>query len=253
MQQLQQHDSAAAPTQNTIILINGKTAVRLKLYPITNKLNLKVMSTTTKNTANKQTSANKVNEQANKKFAKQVEKQAKKAERTEIERIFALANKEGKSPRAIARNCMAVAENEESMQMYLRVLCEASDYSEVSTNKIVQAISKYYTYKDVDDKTLLSRKKVYCESNKDVCYIFAVKENFTAKDVKTCYINIVERKKQQTYNSAKVYNASMEIVKGAKLQKVLDEHEEICKQRAEQAKQDRLAGMALRLKECGVM
>ena len=211
------------------------------------------MDATTKNTANKQTSANKVNEQANKKFAKQVEKQAKKQERNEIERVFALAAKEGKSPRAIARNCMAVAETEESMRMYLRVLCEVSTYSEVSTNKIVQAISKYYTYKDVDGKTLLSRKKVYCNSNSDVCYIFAVKENFTAKDIKACYINIVERKKQQTYNSAKVYNASMEIVKSAKLQKVLEEHETICKQRAEQAKQDRLAGMALRLKECGIM
>lgn len=143
---------------------------------------------------------------------------------------------------------MAVAEIEESMQMYLRVLCEVNDYSEVSTNKIVQAISKYYTYKDVDGKTLLSRKKVHCNSNNDVCYMFAAKENFTAKDVKTCYINIVERKKQQTYNSAKVYNADMEIVKGAKLQKVLDEHTEICKQRAEQAKQDRLKGMELRLK-----
>lgn len=211
------------------------------------------MSTTTNNTANKQTSANNVNEYANKKFAKQVEKQAKKAERTEIERVFALATKEGKTPRAIARNCMAVAETEESMQMYLRVLCEVSTYSEVSTNKIVQAISKYYTYKDVDGKTLLSRKKVYCESNKDVCYIFAVKENFTAKDIKTCYINIVDRKKQQTYNSAKVYNADMAVVKGVKRKEIIDEHETICKQRAEQAKQDRLAGMALRLKECGIM
>lgn len=206
------------------------------------------MNATTKNTANKQTSANKVNEQANKKFAKQIEKQAKKQERNEIERIFALANKEGKSPRAIARNCMAVAETEQSMQMYLRVLCEVSEYTEVSTNKIVQAISKFYTYKDVDNKTLLSRKKVYCESNKSVCYIFATKENFTAKDVKTCYINIVDRKKQQTYNSAKVYNADMEIVKGAKLQNILDEHTEICKQRAEQSRQDRLKGMELRLK-----
>lgn len=200
------------------------------------------MDATTKNTANK------VNEQANKKFAKQIEKQAKKAERTEIERIFALANKEGKSPRAIARNCMAVAETEESMQMYLRVLCEVSDYSEVSTNKIVQAISKYYTYKDVDGKTLLSRKKVYCNSNSDVCYIFAVKENFTAKDIKTCYINIVDRKKQQTYNSAKVYNADMSIVKCAKLANILKEDETIRKQNAEQAKQDRLKGMEMRLK-----
>ena len=212
------------------------------------------MNTTTNNTANNvNNAANKVNEQANKKFAKQVEKQAKKAERTEIERIFALANKEGKSPRAIARNCMAVAENEESMQMYLRVLCEVSTYSEVSTNKIVQAISKYYTYKDVDGKTLLLRKKVHCNSNNDVCYIFAVKENFTAKDVKTCYINIVERKKQQTYNSAKVYNADMAVVKGAKQKEIIEEHETICKQQAEQAKQDRLTGMALRLKECGIM
>lgn len=202
----------------------------------------------TKNTANKQANANKVNEQVNKKFAKKVEKQAKKQEKNEVERVFALANKEGKSPRAIARNCMAVAENEESMRMYLRVLCEVATYSEVSTNKIVQAISKYYTYKDTDGSTLLTRKKVYCNSNSDACYIFAIKENFTAKDVKTCYINIVERKKQQTYNSAKVYSADMAIVKSAKLQSVIDEHIKICKQRAEQAKQDRLRGMELRLK-----
>lgn len=203
------------------------------------------MSATNNNNVN---NVNKVNEQANKKFARQVEKQTEKAERIEIERIFALANKEGKSPRAIARNCMAIAENEESMQMYLRVLCEVSEYNEVSTNKIVQAISKFYTYKDVDGKTLLSRKKVYCESYKDVCYIFAIKENFTAKDVKTCYINIVERKKQQTFNSAKVYNADMSIVKNAKLANILKEDETIRKQNAEQAKQDRLKGMELRLK-----
>lgn len=211
------------------------------------------MNTTTNNTANNVNNVNKVNEQANKKFAKQVEKQAKKQEKNEIERVFALAAKEGKTPRAIARNCMAVAETEESMQMYLRVLCEVSNYTEVSTNKIVLAISKYYTYKDVDGKTLLTRKKVYCNSNNNVCYIFAVKENFTAKDIKTCYINIVERKKQQTFNSAKVYNSDMAVVKGAKRKEILEEHETICKQRVEQNKQDRLAGMALRLKECGIM
>lgn len=211
------------------------------------------MRTTATTTANKRTSANKVTEQANKKLAKQVEKQAKKQEKNEIERIFALATKEGKTPRAIARNCMAVAEQEESMQMYLRVLCGVSNYNEVSTNKIVQAIGKYHPYKDVDGTTLLTRKKVYCNSNSDVCYIFAVKENFTAKDIKKCYINIVERKKQQTYNSAKVYSHDMVIVKSAKRKDIIEEHEAICKQRAEQNKADRLAGMALRLKECGIM